>query len=70
MSEETPSIGAETHPLKIGDWKANARVWINVGCNLESAEVDGFRVLKVTPLSDMINFTIWKHAAMYEANRL
>jgi hypothetical protein len=66
MSEQPPSSGTGTFPTKIGDWEADARVWMNVGCNLEFAEAEGLKVLKITPLSDMMNFSIWKNAAKYE----
>jgi hypothetical protein len=67
MSEQPPSIGTGTFPPRIGDWEADARVWMNVGCNLESAEAEGFKVLKITPLLDMMNFRIWRDAAKYQS---
>jgi len=66
MSEQTTPIQAGTLPSKPGDWEADAKVWMHVGCNLESTEAEGFKVLKITPLSDRMNFSIWSDATKYK----
>lgn len=67
MSGEISPVKAGTFPPKLGDWEADARVWMSVGCNLESTESEGFKVLKITPLSDMMNFSIWRDATRHQS---
>jgi hypothetical protein len=66
MSEQTTPTQVGTLPSKPGDWEADAKVWMNVGCDLKSTEAEGFKVLKIMPLSDTMNFSIWKDATKYK----
>ena len=65
LSEEvSPIIETErTLPAKPGDWEADTKVWMKVSCNLEATSES---TLKATPLSEIINFSIWKDATRYQ----
>jgi hypothetical protein len=65
MSKENSPIEAETLPRKVGDWEADAKVWMNAGCDLEFTESEGSKVLKITPLSGTMNVSIWRDATKY-----
>ena len=62
MSAVTSSVRTETFPSKIGELENDSNVWMRVGCNMESTESKGFKILKFTPQSGMMNFSIWKDA--------
>jgi hypothetical protein len=65
MSGQNSSVKAATFPPNPGDWEADTRVWMKVDCHLESTESKGSKVLKITPLSGTMNFSIWKDATRY-----
>jgi hypothetical protein len=64
MSKENSPIEDETLPRKVGDWEADAKVWMNAGCDLESTESEGYKALKITPLlgTGIMNVSIWRDA--------
>ena len=67
MSRETSSIETVTLPRKPGDWEADVNIWMKVDCNMETTESEGSKILRVRPLSEMMNFSIWKNATKYES---
>ena len=65
MSKESSLvIESTTFPAKPGDWEADTKVWMKVGCNLEPVPESGLRATPV-PDSETMNFSIWKDATAY-----